>query len=188
MHKVIAMAGVVCIATAACMVGDSVSSSIVVNGAAWISTTLTGDTDYSGHIMASDQSRISRDIDLSNGFESRITAGSKGPALFDEFIAKTWTASSPSLPQCLFYQPAPNITRQDEFTSSGILRAGEYASYHILRDSASQAMTDVSGAGMISLKKASKTENQTLHDRLFASGSMNISDYGEFGGSRWISQ
>lgn len=184
--KLIAIAGIVCVMLAGWISADLVSSSISVDGTAWVSSALTGDKTYAGHFFTNDRSTINRDINYQDGIDSETRIQSSGPMALDEFSAQVQGNQKNGF-TCVFGDLS-NRTRYDEISTSGLWTFGSYASTRSLDSGLTKAGTRVNGTGMVSLNKMSETQNLTHRERAFAAGDMNISEYVEYGGAEWVSR
>jgi hypothetical protein len=187
MQKILAMAGVVCIATAAMIAGDIVTSRVSVDGSAWISSAVTGDTTYSGNFMTNERAIISRIVDFSDGISAQTRAVSSGPLGIGEFSSQFQNTGPQEIKPCVFLASPEQNTRYDEISTSGLMKAGDYQSIRVSGNGISRGSTNLQGDGMVSLKKASDTGNMSHRERSVIAGEMNVSEFVEYGNASWIS-
>lgn len=154
--KIITIAGVVCLVFAAGMLADMVSSSIAVDGIAWVSSALAGDKTYAGHFFTNDRLTIYRDINYQDGIETETRIQSYGPMALDEFSAQVQSDKKNGF-TCVFGDSS-NRTQYDEISTAGLWSFGSYASARSLDSGLTKAGTRIDGDGMVSLRKISDTQ------------------------------
>ena len=80
----------------------------------------------------------------------------------------------------MFIRSDETDNRHDEIGTSGLWSAGNYTGFRKMSENLTNAMTDISGTGMVSLSKHTGTVNLTQNERAVAAGRMNVSEYVEF--------
>ena len=151
--KLIAIAGIVCVMLVSWISADLVSSSISVDGTAWVSSALTGDKTYAGHFFTNDRLTIYRDINYQDGIETETRIQSYGPMALDEFSAQVQSDKKNGF-TCVFGDSS-NRTQYDEISTAGLWSFGSYASARSLDSGLTKAGTRIDGDGMVSLHKIS---------------------------------
>lgn len=181
MQRMIIFAGVLCLAGAGWISADMISSSISVDGSSWIKSSITGDRSYASLMFTSDRATVTRGLDFGDAIESQVQVSSSGPVGIREYTAQV-TKPDISSDACLFIRETDGPIREDEILTSGLWRTLNYSGVRTVAENLTSAGTDISGVGMVSLSKQSRTANQTQDERAVAAGVMNVSEFVSYGG------
>ena len=164
-------------------VADSITSSIVSDGAAFVSSSVfvAGET-YAARLFTSGNGSILRDLNVGpdNRIQAGVSAGSSGPLGIDEYSGVTSNLTGDN-GSCIFIFPVNRILRNNEVLYNGLLKSGGYYSTRNI-DRSLAALTMVNGSGMILGRAKSGDENRTVNHKSNVVGSMNLSERIEFGG------
>ena len=91
MNRIYALTGIFCLLVAGSAAHDSVTSSIVCDGASWVSSSVIsqGQT-YAAHLFTTDIAAVFRNLQVENNGEVRTStnARSEGPIGVDEYSAQ----------------------------------------------------------------------------------------------------
>ena len=163
-------------------VADSITSSIVSDGAAFVSTSVLGAGEtYAARLFTSGNGSILRDLTVGpdNRIQAGVSAGSSGPLGIDEYsdVISNLTGDNGS---CIFILPVDRISRKNEVLYTGLLKSGGYYSTRNI-DRSLAALTMVNGSGMILARAKSGDGNRTVNHKSDVTGSMNLSERIVFG-------
>lgn len=147
----------------------------------WITSSLTGDKTYAALLLTNDRSTINRDIEFSTDIDTQTRVSSSGPVGVMEYSDQSTMPESEPW-RCMFIQSDETDNRHDEIGTSGLWSAGNYTGVRSMSGNLTTAMTDISGTGMVSLRKHTGMVNFTHNERAVAAGRMQVSEYVEFGG------
>ena len=155
---------------------NSISSTIVCNGASWVSSSvLNQGQTCAASLFTTDIAVLMRDLNVgTDGTVKTVTnARSTGPLGVDEYSAQG-TNETQDQDLCIFTLPENGSTSRDEITYMGLMQTGQYTSTRTLDPSKTGAVTMVNGSGMM-LVRAQSTDgsNETAHTSDVA-GEMNI--------------
>jgi len=170
-----------------CACADSLSSSIVCTGAAWVSSSVIGPgTSFSEHLFTTDPAFILRDLLVREGVETTTRARSSGPLGIDEYSSGVINQTGdPDV--CVFDRPMDQNTPVKSFEHSvlGLMQEGMYTSSRQFTkpdypDNGRIAMS-VNGTGMILTRARSTEENQTISMGSDVAGDLNMTEVVKFG-------
>lgn len=182
MNQMITLTGIFCLLVAGFVVGDSVSSTIVCDGASWVSSSVIGQGQaYAANLFTTDFAAIFRTLQTDNDGEVRTmtNARSSGPLGTDEYSSsESGKVNNPE--DCLFTVP-DNITPADnEIRYMGLLGTGQYVSTRELKPG-NYAVTMVNGSGIMLVRAQSRDENQTITHSSDTAGNLNMTEKISFG-------
>jgi len=162
---------------------DSISSSILCDGACFVSSSVIGQgTTYAASLFTSSIASIIRDLQVQNG-EVRTMTGTDahGPMGIEEYTGQTGNQTQNRM-GCVFGIPDNRTMKTDEIRYSGLLMSGTYASTRHLGSSETAAATMVNGTGIILARASSQDQtNRTAHSS-DVTGRMNVTEQIIFGG------
>lgn len=170
-----------------CACADSLSSSIVCTGAAFVSSSVIGPgTSFSEHLFTADPALILRSLLVREGVETKTWARSSGPLGIDEYSSGVINQTDDS-EVCVFEQ----IRDQDppaksyEHSVLGLLQEGMYTSSRQFTkpdspDNGNIALS-ANGTGMILTRARSTDENQTISMGSDVAGDLNMTEVVKFG-------
>jgi len=162
---------------------DSISSTIMCDGASWVSSSVIGQGQtYAAHLFTTSIASIMRELQVNDGKVKTVTvADSSGPMGIDEYSGQAGN-QTPAQSGCVF-ETSENRTRiLDEIRYTGLMMTGLYASSRDLTLSETSATTMVNGTGMILARASSQDqENETTHASDVA-GRLNMTEHIVFGG------
>lgn len=164
---------------------DSISSSIICDGAAWLSASVIGpEENYASRFFTSGPGGITRDVTIGPGIRSAAFVDSAGPAGIYEYadhrVNETETDGT-----CVFRGSENQIFRRlDRIETLGLLRSGIYVSERELSGDQTIGKTGIFGTGMVLTGAVSEGENQTQTSSAHVAGRMNLSEWLWFGGER----
>lgn len=158
---------------------DSLSSQIVCNGAAFVSSSLIGQGQtYAAHLFASDLAVLIRSLDLSDMVQTETSLRSDGPMGVEEYSAHIPEPRGDDT-ICWFSDPENRSVRTEEILSEGLFDRGRYHSFRRMQKGTT-AMTTVNGSGVFLVRSGSYEENQSgsVQTSLKADimGEMNMSE------------
>lgn len=154
---------------------DSLSSSIVCDGAAFVSSSLIGQGQtYAATLFASDLAVLVRNLNFDGDPETRTIINATGPLGVDEFTGQN-TGAYPDESLCLFDTPENGSYQEAEIRTLGLLREGTYTSSRSL-DGDIIALSQVNGSGIYLVRAGSADENQTVSMNADVMGEMNVSE------------
>ena len=164
---------------------DSLSSSIICDGAAWLSASVIGpEKNYASRFFTSGPGGIMRDVTIGPGITTEAFIDSAGPAgiyeYADHLVNETETDGT-----CVFRgRENQTVRRLDRIETSGLLRSGIYVSERELSGDQTIGKTGIFGTGMVLTGAVSEGENQTQTSSAHVAGRMNLSEWLWFGGER----
>ena len=162
---------------------DSISSSILCDGACFVSSSVIGQgTTYAASLFTSSIASIIRDLQVQNGEVRTMTgADAQGPMGIEEYTGQTGNQTQNRM-GCVFGIPDNRTMKTDEIRYSGLLMSGTYASSRDLGSSETAAATMVNGTGIILARASSQDQtNRTAHSS-DVTGRMNVTEQIIFGG------
>ncbi|MDX8551286.1 hypothetical protein KHC33_14020 [Methanospirillum sp. J.3.6.1-F.2.7.3] len=162
---------------------DSISSSIMCDGASWVSSSVIGQGQtYAAHFFTTSIASLMRDLQVIDGSVKTVTvADSTGPMGFDEYSGQAMN-QTPAHTGCLFEISENRTNTQDEITYTGLMMTGVYASSRDLKSTRTSGTTMVNGTGMILARASSQDQtNETFHASDVA-GRLNMTERIIFGG------
>lgn len=161
---------------------DSLSSVIVVDGAAWVSSSVLdqGQT-YTGRLFATDLAVLVRDlmIDQNRNLKTSTDVRSTGPVGVDEYSAQVPNQTE-KREFCVFDITTREPVRKDQILYSGLMRNGSYTSYRV-NSRETSAMTMVNGTGLMVSRALSFDGSNTTGFGSTVGGRMNMSERIVFG-------
>ena len=163
-------------------VADSITSSIVSDGAAFVSSSVIGAGEtYAARLFTSGNGSIFRDLTVGpdNSIQAGISAGSSGPLGIDEYSGAISNLTGYN-GSCIFILPVERVSRKNEVFYTGLLKSGGYYSTRNI-DRNLAALTMVNGSGMILARAKSGDGNRTVNHKSDVTGSMNLSERIVFG-------
>ncbi|MGV8108283.1 hypothetical protein [Methanospirillum sp.] len=176
--------GCACILIAGLVGADSVSSTIMCDGATWVSSSVIGQGQtYAASLFTTDMGILMRNLNVgSDGkVKTSTNARSTGPIGVDEYSAQGTNQTEPS-ETCIFTLPENGTPTRDEINYMGLMQTGQYVSTRTLDPSQTGAVTMINGTGMILVHaKSSDGTNETTHTSDVA-GTMNMTEKIVFGG------
>ena len=162
---------------------DSISSTIMCDGASWVSSSVIGQGQtYAAHLFTTSIASIIRELQVNNGkVETVSIADSSGPMGIDEYSGKE--GNQTSAPNGCVFDISENRTwRKDEIRYTGLMKSGLYTSARDLTSSETSAITMINGTGMILARASSQDQsNETTHTSDVA-GRLNMTERIIFGG------
>ena len=163
---------------------DSISSTIVCNGASWVSSSVVrqGHT-YAAHLFTTDLTSLIRDLTITGAgqVQTRTIADSSGPMGIDEYSGQMSNAT-PEDDRCVFDHSLNRTGDHTRIRYLGLLGDGMYASSRTLSSSGTSASTMVNGTGMVLARAVSGDgSNETTHGSDVA-GRLNMTEEIIFGG------
>ena len=160
---------------------DSISSSIICDGAAWLSASVIGPEEtYASRFFVTDLGSIVRDLTMDEGIRARTTVESAGPAGVFEYVSQN-TNETKSDASCVFNGLENRTFQLDRIETLGLLGSGIYASDRELSWGRTTGTTMITGTGMILTEGRSEDQDETQESRVVVSGRMNLSDRFVFG-------
>jgi len=161
---------------------DSLSSVIVVDGAAWVSSSVLdqGQT-YTGRLFATDLAVLVRDlmIEKNRNLKTSTDVRSTGPVGVDEYSAQVPNQTE-KREFCVFDITTREPVRKDQILYSGLMRNGRYISYREnSRDTS--AVTMVNGTGLMVSRAISYDGNNLTEFGSTVGGEMNMTERILFG-------
>lgn len=166
---------------------DSLSSSIVCTGAAFVSSSVIGPgTSFSEHLFTTDPALILRDLLVREGVETKTQVRSSGPLGIDEYSAGVINLTDEP-GACVFEHPRDQDPPVKSYEQSvlGLLQEGMYTSTRQFTnpDNPDQVTLALSanGTGMILTRARSTDENQTISQASDVAGVLNITEAMHFG-------
>lgn len=159
---------------------DSVTSSIVCDGAAWVSSSVLGQgQSYASHLFTTDLASLMRSLVIDDGVLVSTRGQSAGPMGIDEYSGQVVNGSDEDL-ECLFGEHEGVMARMDEVSVSGLLSRGEYVSSRVL-DEGTIARYVVNGSGILLTRAYSDDGNRSVAFGSDVAGAMNVSEQVVFG-------
>ena len=156
---------------------DSISSTIMCDGASWVSSSVIGQGQtYAAHLFTTSIASIIRELQVNDGKVEAVTvADSSGPMGIDEYSGQE-ANQTPKKSGCVF-EISENRTRiEDEIRYTGLMKSGLYTSARDLTSSETSATTMINGTGMILARASSQDQsNETTHTSDVA-GRLNMTE------------
>ena len=162
---------------------DSISSTIMCDGASWVSSSVIGQGQtYAANLFTTSIASIMRELQVNDGKVKVVTvADSSGPMGIDEYSGQAGN-QTPAQSGCVFGTSETRTRTQDEIRYTGLMMTGLYASSRDLTLSETSATTMVNGTGMILARASSQDQgNETTHASDVA-GRLNMTEQIVFGG------
>ena len=162
---------------------DSISSSIMCDGASWVSSSVIGQGQtYAAHFFTTSIASLMRELQVKDGSVKTVTvADSTGPMGIDEYSGQAMN-QTPAHTGCLFEISENRTNTQDEITYTGLMMTGVYASSRDLKSTRTSGTTMVNGTGMILARASSQDQtNESFHASDVA-GRLNMTERIIFGG------
>lgn len=163
---------------------DSVSSTIVVNGASWVSSSVLGQGQtYAESMFTTDLAVLMRNLDIQkNQVMTQTNVRSSGPMGIDEYSAQNSNGTRDP-DTCVFENRANETPSHSEIMYTGLMQTGQYASTRDLKPG-NYAVTMVNGSGIILARANSFDGNQTTTHSSDVAGQLNMTERIIFGGER----
>lgn len=183
MNRIYALTGIFCLLVTGLAAYDSISSSIVCDGASWVSSSVIsqGQT-YAAHLFTTDIAALFRNLEVKDNGEVRTStnARSEGPIGVDEYSAQTsGIAGEQNL--CVFRLPENNTPSDSKIWYTGLMKSGQYVSTRDLIPG-NDAVTMVNGSGIILVRAESRDLNRTITHDSDVIGNLNLTEGIRFGG------
>lgn len=163
---------------------DSISSSIVCDGATFVSSSVLGQGQmYAARLFTTDFAHLIRDITVTDAGEVKTgtKADSAGPIGVDEYSGM-YSRMVTGNYQCLFDESGNRTRDHDRIMVMGLMEGGEYSSERSLDPESINAVTMANGTGMVLVRaKSGDGCNETSHGS-DVSGRFNMTEYISFGG------
>ena len=163
---------------------DSISSSIVCDGAAFVSSSVIsqGQT-YAANLFTTSLAALMRNLSVGGDGQIKVVtnARSSGPIGIDEYSGQVTNMTGEGK-YCVFSASGNGIPNRDTITYRGLLQTGQYVSTRILDSSQTGAVTMVNGSGILLVRASSDDGiNETTHTS-DVMGEMNMTERIIFGG------
>lgn len=161
---------------------DSLTSSIVCNGAAFVSSSLIsqGQT-YAAEFFASDLAVLIRTLNLDTEPKTQTIINATGPLGIDEYSSLTREYEKDS-PICIFEDTRNRTDSGSQVRTLGLLDQGEYSSSRSVAKELT-AFTAVNGSGIIQIRAGTEDKNRTTSMKADILGDMNMTEHLTLGGS-----
>ncbi|NLV26347.1 MAG: hypothetical protein GXY48_04150 [Methanomicrobiales archaeon] len=154
---------------------DEISSSIVCDGATWVSSSVLGpDSAYASSFFTTDLTSLVRSLQLDDSLKVLTSGESSGPMGIDEY-AEQESGESGDSSGCLFSLPGNESVRKSEILTSGLLSGGKFVSSRDIAD-ALLAEYVVNGSGLFLTRAVSDDGNRTMKFGSDVSGVMNVTE------------
>lgn len=161
---------------------DSLSSSIVCNGAAFVSSSLIGQGQtYAAEFFASDLAVLIRTLNLDTEPKTQTIINATGPLGIDEYSSLTREYEKDS-PLCIFEDTRNRTDSGSQVRTLGLLDQGEYSSSRSVAKELT-AFTAVNGSGIIQIRAGTEDKNRTTSMKADILGDMNMTEHLTLGGS-----
>lgn len=163
---------------------DSVSSTIVCDGATWVSSSVIGQGQtYAATLFTTNLATLMRDLQVNDGdVKAGTIAQSSGPMGIDEYSGQV-TNETPMRNGCVFEESENRTMTKDQIMYTGLMGSGVYASARNLKSSETSSTTMINGSGLVLARASSKDQfNETTHTSDVA-GTMNMTERIVFGGN-----
>ena len=184
MNRVYAGAGCIMLLIAGFVGADSISSTIVCDGATWVASSVIGPGQtYAANFFTTNFAYLMRDLTVNDAGEvkSGTVAESSGPLSIDEYSGKDINQITDKN-RCVFDETLNRTRNQNQIRYMGLMEGGIYSSTRILSREKTSASTMVNGSGMVLARaKYEDGMNQTTHASDVA-GRLNMTEYIIFGG------
>lgn len=162
---------------------DSVSSTIVCDGAIWVSSSVIGQGQtYAATLFTTNLATLMRDLQVKDGnVKTGTVAQSSGPMGIDEYSGQV-TNESPVRAGCVFETSENRTMTKDQIMYTGLMGSGVYASSRNLKSSETSSTTMINGSGLVLARASSQDPgNETTHTSDVA-GNLNMTERIVFGG------
>jgi hypothetical protein len=162
---------------------DSLSSSIVCNGAAFVSSSLIGQgqTAHAAEFFASDLAVLIRTLNLDTEPKTQTIINATGPLGIDEYSSLTREYEKDS-PLCIFEETRNRTDSGSHVRTLGLLDQGEYSSSRSVAKDLT-AFTAVNGSGIIQIRAGTEDKNRTTSMKADILGDLNMTEHLTLGGS-----
>lgn len=159
---------------------DSITSSIVCNGASWVSSSVIGQgQSYAAHLFTTDVASLLRSMSFRDGIAVSTSGQSSGPMGIEEYSGQVVNGTDEGS-GCLFVENLNDSVRRDEIQSSGLLSRGAYVSNRVLGEG-TRARYLVNGSGIFLTRALSDDGNRSVSFGSDVAGVMNVSEQVMFG-------
>ena len=163
--------------------GDLISSTIVCDGVAWVSSSILGENQsYAGSFFTSNIANISRELNTDNGISTTTNIRGSGAVGIDEYASYQATGGGSDNENCVFLVNPDDNSRFDHVDILSLMDHATYSSRRVLQNNQTTAHTAIDGEGMMVLREGSISQNQSELARVDLIGNMTMSDIFEFGG------
>lgn len=160
---------------------DSISSSIICDGAAWLSASVISPEErYASRFFVTDLGSIVYDLTTGEGLKTGTGIDATGPAGVYEYVASHQNETR-TVPSCVFSGQENRTIRLDRIETLGLLGSGVYVSDREVSRSRTAGTTMISGTGMILTGAGSDGQNETKESHAVVSGRMNLTERFVFG-------
>jgi len=163
---------------------DSVSSTIVCDGATWVSSSVIGQGQtYAATLFTTNLATLMRDLQVKDGnVKTGTVVESSGPLGIDEYSGQVTNQTDRSA-ECVFEIPVTRTNTRDEIMYTGLMGSGVYASTRGLQSDKTSSTTMINGSGLVLARASSKDNagNETTHTSDVA-GNLNMTERIVFGG------
>lgn len=162
---------------------DSISSSIVSTGAAFVSSSVIGPGNtLTQSLFTTDPALILRDLIVRDDIQSKTLVHSTGSMGIDEYSFQMTNQTDDSQ-ACFFDMPKNQSIGYQKTMALGLLQEGVYTSTRSMKSpgDASRYILELNGTGMILTRAATSDSNQTLSHASDVAGEMNITEVMQFG-------
>ena len=186
MDRAYVLAGFLMILFAGFVGADSISSTIICDGASFVSSSVMGQGEtYASSLFTTHLSSLFRDTQVMNGdVKTRVLAESSGPMGIDEFSERA-ANNTRRKEGCVFSDYENRTGAMGEIMHTGLMRAGVYVSARDMRPVGVLSDMMINGSGMFLVRASSKDPgNETIHSSDIA-GNMNMTERIVFG-KAWI--
>ena len=158
---------------------DSISSTIVCDGATWVSSSVLGQGQtYAASLFTTNFAYLMRDLTVNKAGEVKTgtVVDSTGPLGIDEYSGQI-TNQSPEKNQCLFETQGNQTRKEDQIRYMGLMTDGVYSSARTLTGSETSSLALINGSGIVlSRAKSTDGENETTHGSDVA-GHLNMTEH-----------
>lgn len=163
--------------------GDSISSSISCDGAAWLSSSvMSSETSLAEDLFTTNPATILRELITGDTTRTRTIARSEGPMGIDEY-AHVRTNETRDTRMCLFEKQNNQSFREHKTTTLGLMQEGTYTSSRYANPGdISRYLVEVNGSGILLSRAESSELNQTLTHASDIGGKINMTELMQFGG------
>lgn len=180
MNRVLLILGILVLLMIGIGNADSITSSIVCDGAAWVSSSVLGQGHtYAASIFTTNLASLMRSLDFGSDLKVTTVGNSAGPMGIEEYSGQIANQTDEEA-GCLFKDRQNKTARTDEISASGLFSAGSYVSSRALGKQTS-ARYIVNGTGLMLTRAGSSDGNQSVSFGSDIAGEMNVSESIVFG-------
>ncbi|WP_373839354.1 hypothetical protein [Methanospirillum sp.] len=180
MNQGLILAGCIMLLFAGLVGADSISSTIICDRAAFVSSSVFGQgQSYASNLFTTDPAALMRSLIIGDSVQVSTTGQSSGPMGIDEYSGQVVNRSGNNI-FCLPDEGTGISLRTDEIRVSGLLTSGKYVSGRILGKNTS-AMYLVNGSGIFLTRAYSNDKNRSVTFGSDVAGAMNVSEKIVFG-------